>query len=231
MRVVVVDDEPLARRRLIRMLVALGAEVAGEAGDGLEALEVVRRTRPDLILLDIRMPELDGLALAALPDLPPIVFTTAHADHAVEAFALAATDYLLKPVRRERLAEALRRVRDPEPSRAVVAQLGGARLVVRSGAVTRLFDAARIARIRATDKVSVFVADGVEHVLDESLTELEERLRDAGFLRVHRGELVNLARVVALHRGAGAPALELDDGDRDPVSRRRLAEVEARLGL
>lgn len=231
MRVVVVDDEPLARRRLIRMVRDLGADVVGEAGDGREALTVIRAVGPDLVLLDIRMPELDGLALAAMSDLPPIVFTTAHADHAVEAFALAATDYLLKPVRRERLAEALARAGDPERSRRVVAQLGGARLVVRTGAVSRLFDARRVARIRATDKVSVFVVDGVEHVLDESLVELEDRLREVGFLRVHRGELVNLDRVVALHRGEGGFVLELDDGERVPVSRRRVAEVEAKLGL
>ena len=183
------------------------------------------------MLLDIRMPELDGLALAAMSDLPPIVFTTAHADHAVEAFALAATDYLLKPVRRERLAEALARAGDPERSRRVVAQLAVPGWWCGPGRCPACSTPGGWPGSRATDKVSVFVVDGVEHVLDESLVELEDRLREVGFLRVHRGELVNLDRVVALHRGEGGFVLELDDGERVPVSRRRVAEVEAKLGI
>jgi DNA-binding LytR/AlgR family response regulator len=108
-RALVVDDEPFARRRLIRMLAALGdVEVVGEAEDGVQALEQIGRLEPDVVFLDIRMPGLDGMSLAAAGRgmLPPVIFTTAYDEYAVRAFAAEALDYLLKPVEPERLREA-----------------------------------------------------------------------------------------------------------------------------
>ena len=121
MRVVIVDDEPLARERLRRLLEEFpGYEIVGEAGDGEAALEVVENEQPELVFLDIRMGGMDGLQVArrlADQELPPaVIFTTAYAEHALSAFDAAAAAYLLKPVRKEKLREALQRVR--RPSRA-----------------------------------------------------------------------------------------------------------------
>ena len=228
MRVLVVDDEEPARRRLARMLARIaGVEVVGEAGDGLEARQKIAALRPDLVLLDVEMPELDGLELAETePDLPAIIFVTAHAHYAVRAFDIAARDYLLKPVQQARLEQALARVqvRPAEPAPVV-------RISARSGGALRLFDPRGITRFHASDKYTLFHVDGAEYVLDDSLATLEQRLAGLGFLRVHRSELVNLAEARALHQRDGAAVLELSDGQRAQVSRRAVAELKRRLGL
>jgi DNA-binding LytR/AlgR family response regulator len=244
--VLVVDDEPLARRRLVRMLGRIpGVSVAGEAGDAEAALARVRADRPDLVLLDIRMPGLSGLELAAsAPDLPPIVFTTAYDRYAVEAFEADAVDYLLKPVEKGRLESAIEKARrraralDRAGLAALLRKLERgapgrepARLSARCAGTTRLFAAAEISRIRADSKYALFRHDGREFVLDESLNALEARLAGEGFLRVHRAELVNLGHVRALHSQDGAVCVELSDGQRAPVSRRMLAELKERLGI
>jgi DNA-binding LytR/AlgR family response regulator len=243
MRILVVDDEPIARRRLIRMLGRIdGVVVAGEAGDGEEALEKIAALAPDLILLDIRMPGLDGLALARRRPLPPVVFTTAYAEHALEAFGAAAIDYLLKPVELARLREAIERVRerrggvDGAVVAEIVARLGrGAarppRLVAHRGETSWIVDPREITRLRATDKYVVFERDGKELILDETLGDLEEKLGPHGFLRVHRAELVNLDRLRAVHRTVRGLLLELDSGERVTVSRRRSAALLERLGM
>jgi DNA-binding LytR/AlgR family response regulator len=242
--VLVVDDEPIARRRLIRMLERIdGVTVAGEAEDGVDALAKIDALAPELLLLDIRMPGLDGLAVARRVGLPPVIFTTAHAEHAVEAFAAAAVDYLLKPVELARLQEAVERARrrsgglDAATLAQLLARLAPAspprapRLVARRGDSSWLVDSAEIARLRATDKYVVLVHDGKELVLDESLAELEAKLSPWGFCRIHRAELVNLTGVRAVHRTLRGLVLELASGERVRVSRRRAAEVLARLGM
>lgn len=245
LRVLVVDDEPVARRRLLRMLAAMkGVEVAGEAADGAEALERIRDLAPDAVLLDIRMPGIDGLTLArSVRNMPPVIFTTAYDEHALEAFDAEAVDYLMKPVRAERLERALDRIRerrgnDPERLERVlqaVLQREGrtelVRLTARSGDVTRVFDPRKIGRIHAADKYAVFHHEGNEYVLDETLSTLEERLGGIGFLRVHRSELVNLEKVVALHHVDGGTEAELAGGLRVPVSRRLAPELKRRLGI
>ncbi len=245
MKVLVVDDEPLARRRLRRLLGRLpDADVVGEAGNGLEALERIRELRPDVVLLDIRMPGLDGLALARRGgDLPHIVFVTAYEEHAVQAFEANAVDYLLKPVQLERLATALDRVRrraatDPARLDALLREIlerragePEARVSARLGNTVRVFDARRIARFHAEDRYTVFTQEGQEYLLDESLNALEVRLTSLGFVRVHRSELVNLHFVKALHLEDGATEVELLDGGRVPVSRRQAAELKRRLGM
>ena len=244
MRILVVDDEPLARRRLIRMLARIpDVSVAGEAGDAETALDALRTNRPDLLLLDIRMPGVSGLELAAShTDLPPVVFTTAYDEYAVQAFEVSAVDYLLKPVQHQRLVAAIEKVRrgsgwaDAAQMRSLLDRLDrrvhapeGARLSARSGNTTRLFEAQRISRIYASSKYALFRHEGHEYVLDESLNTLEQRLKDDAFLRVHRGELVNLSHVRAVHTEDGGTILELSDGQRAPVARRALAALKERL--
>ncbi|MEO7731346.1 MAG: response regulator [Kofleriaceae bacterium] len=241
MRVVVVDDEPPARRHLIRMLEALDVEVVGDADDGLRALEVIGRTRPDVVLLDIHMPELDGLTLAArYAALPPVVFVTAYDAHALRAFELGAIDYLMKPVRPERLAQALDRVRTRGGSArdaflalgpSLSPALAAPRVVTNDRGMIRLFETAAITRFRAIDKYTGFVADGGEHLTEEPLAALEDRLRDHGFVRVHRGELVALAAVEALTTEGGSYEVRLRDGQIARVSRRLVGVLKARLGL
>jgi DNA-binding LytR/AlgR family response regulator len=240
MRVLVVDDEPIARRRLIRMLERIdGVTVAGEAEDGEDALAKIDALAPELLLLDIRMPGLDGLAVARREGLPPVIFTTAHADHAVEAFDAAAIDYLLKPVESGRLMEAIERARqrrnNVDLARIVETlsslSITAPRLVARRGESSWLVDAREIPRLQATDKYVLIYREGRELILDQSLAELEQTLAPHGFCRVHRAELVNLSAVRAVHRTVRGLVLELTDGARVAVSRRRAAEVLARLGM
>ena len=247
MRVLVVDDEAPARRRLLRMLAEEDdIEVVGEASDGLEARALIERHAPDLLLLDVQMPELDGLTLARDPGMPALVFTTAHAEHAVAAFELAALDYLLKPIERERLRRALARVRErlaqARGAGLDAAQMGelmrGARergapprLAAREGNRVHLFDLASVTRLSAQDKYVVLIYRGREYLLGDSLAELEARLAGFGFVRVHRAELVNLAAVVAITGEPGQARVELRDGQHAPVSRRELPALRRRLGL
>ncbi|MCH9686677.1 MAG: LytTR family DNA-binding domain-containing protein [Deltaproteobacteria bacterium] len=236
-KVLVVDDEAPARRRLIRMLERLdGVEVVGEAGDGEHALALMRSQPSDLVLLDIDMPQMDGLELAEEPGLPPIVFTTAHAEHALRAFELAAVDYLLKPVSRERLEQALERVRSrPAATNAAPAATAVSddpvRITARRGNTVHVVDAAEVTRFHAEDKYTVFTHRDRELLIEDSLATLEQRLGAHGFLRVHRSELINVEAVVALHVEDGSTRAELRDGSHAAVSRRLVAELKRRLGI
>lgn len=244
MRVLIVDDEAPARRRLIRMLSAMeDVTVAGEAGDAEAALAQVAALAPDLVLLDIRLPGMDGLALAArYAHLPPIVFVTAHDEFALRAFELDAVDYLVKPVRPERLAAALTRARRridarDDASAATLARLAasappatGVRIVVVDRGELRLFEAHEVSRFWASDKYTLFLAAGEERLTQEPLAALAERLEPHGFMRVHRGELVNLARVRAVRSEDGHHLAELDDGQVARVGRRVLTAFKAALG-
>lgn len=246
MRVLIVDDEAPARRRLIRMIGAMeDVTVAGEAGDAEAALAQVAALAPDVALLDIRMPGMDGLALAArYAHLPPIVFVTAHDEFALRAFELDAVDYLVKPVRPERLAAALARARrrlDVQAQTAALARLAAApppgeppapsvRIVVIDRGALRLFDAHEVSRFWASDKYTLFLAAGQERLTQEPLAALAARLEPHGFMRVHRGELVNLARVRAVRAEDGHHLAELDDGQVARVGRRVLTAFKAALG-
>lgn len=236
MKVMIVDDEPLARRRLERMVNALDdAEVVGMASDGTEARERLPSLAPDAVLLDIDMPECDGLTLAATTTLPAVIFITAHREHALEAFGLDAVDYLLKPVSQDRLRQALDRARartSSTPKSAAAAAPDRSRpprLTARTGDTLHVFDAAQVQRLHARDKVTLFWVDGSEYILDDSLAEMERRLAGWDFVRVHRAELVNLAAVVSVRIGAGESCVNLRDGSQVPVSRRLLPELKRRL--
>lgn len=243
MRVLVVDDEAAARRRLVRMLERMeDVEVVGEAGDGEEALARIAELRPDAVLLDIRMPGLDGLEVAArLSEPVAVIFTTAYDQYALRAFDASAADYLLKPVEADRLLRALDKVRGRE-ARRTPAELEGLlrralareeppRVTARAGGRIEIFDARRIARLRSRDGYTSFTHEGREYLLDETLDALESRLAAWDFLRVSRGELVNLGRVKAIRRDDEGAVVELVDGQQAPVSRRSLPELKRRLGI
>ena len=248
MRVLVVDDEPAARRRLALMLEELDEEVVGEAANGVEALEMARERRPDLLLLDIEMPEVDGFDVARhLPEPRPLlVFQTAYDEYALRAFEHAALDYLVKPVSLDALRRALGRARerlnipalpgiDGEALRSLRAALGQPaarrpRLLVREGRGHRLVGFGEVARFTAEDGVVYAHLDGgAKHLTDYTLAELEERA-GAAFLRVSRADLVNTEAVVRIVRsGDGSATLGTRDGATVHVSRRRAAEVWERL--
>lgn len=240
MKLVIVDDEPLARERLRRLVSELPDwEVVGEAGDGAGALARVRETRPDTVLLDIRMPGMDGLEvarqLAEEPVPPAVIFITAFDQHALSAFDAAAAGYLLKPVRREALAGALARA--SRPSRAQVqalAQEVGAHEPQFIHAHTREGDIRipvdEVIYFQAEDKYTTVHHLNGEVLIDESLRTLEDEL-GGDFLRVHRKVLVAKRFIRALERsGTGGARLRLSHVEaRPPVSRRRLGEVRRLL--
>lgn len=207
LRVLIVDDEPLARVRLAQLVrdVALGgdpsATVVAELARGDEALAWLSRRQADVLLLDIQMPGLDGTTLAArlqsMARPPAVVFVTAHAEHALRAFELEATDYLTKPVRRERLQAALARA-----ARRAGGPAGDGEVIVVSerGRLLRV-PLAEVLYLRAELKYVTLRTAQHTYVLDDPLTEIEQRLGDR-FLRVHRNAIVAKAAVRALERRA-----------------------------
>ncbi len=242
LQVLLVDDEALARSRLRTLLGDCrnpAAQVAAEAGNAVQALELVRRQRFDLVLLDVRMPGADGLALAQalgqLPEPPPVVFVTAHADHAVQAFEVEAVDYLTKPVRLERLQQALHKaLRQAQAARADVPGTPSDTLVIQDrGLVVRL-PVAEVVYLKAELKYVTVRTASRSHILDASLADLEERYPGL-FLRIHRNALVALRALRALEKhddpqeGEGW-AVRLDGVDeRLAVSRRQLPAVREAL--
>jgi DNA-binding LytR/AlgR family response regulator len=250
LRCFIADDEAPARQRLRRLLAQLGtASVVGEAADGVSTLEQLTECQPDVLLLDIGLPELDGLAvaaaLAASATAPAIVFVTAHDEHALAAFELSAFDYLVKPVHAERLAAALAKVETRSrrlPAEGELAALlvqlrssrPGRRMAARSGARFIVFDPARVYGIFARDHYSLVLLDGEELLLDDPLDQLQRRLDPEQFLRIHRSAIVNLARLRQLeHEGDRRYVAVLADAQatRVPVSRERLPALRAALGL
>ena len=247
MRALLVDDEPLARSRLRRLLERIGdVTVCGEANDADSALLAIRTLAPDVVFLDIRMPGRDGLHLALEePDLPPLIFTTAHDEFAVAAFEAAAIDYLLKPIAEARLRRSLERLRTRQavqnPAHLVAALQSllqrepprgdRPRVHAQRGHSLHVFDADAIVRFRAEEKYTAFVQDGQEYLCEESLQSLERRLAASGFFRCHRSELIALAAVRKLLRNDDAYEVELRDGQRARVSRRAWSELRRLLGI
>jgi DNA-binding LytR/AlgR family response regulator len=246
MRCIIADDEPPARERLARLLTGLAdVEVVGQAADGVRALELVSQHRPDLLLLDIDMPELDGLAVAAaLPaDGPAVVFVTAYDEHALRAFELSAIDYLVKPVRVERLEAAIRKAAARRPRvgtelAELVARFeasrAGRRMALKCGARFLVFDPARVSAILARDHYSAVLVDGKELLADDSLDELAARFDRQQFVRIHRSAIIHLAFLRELvNEGDRRYVAVLGDppGTRVPVSRERLPALKSALGL
>jgi two-component system response regulator AlgR len=212
MRVLIVDDEPLARERLAALLQECGeVTVVGEAGDGRAAVEAVERLRPDVVLLDIRMPVMDGLEAArhlARFDTPPaIVFCTAYDEHALAAFEASAIDYLVKPVRAERLRTALERARRFGAGTLAKLETMTATARARSHLCARvrgnlvLVPVADIDYLLAEDKYVVVHHRKGEVLVEEALKSLETEFGDR-FVRIHRNCLVARDRLAGLVRGA-----------------------------
>jgi two-component system LytT family response regulator len=244
LRALLVDDESLARDRLGRLLQRHpDVEVVGEAADGLEAISRIDELRPDLVFLDIQMPEMDGLDLAAsMPDGgPAIVFVTAFDAHAIRAFELAAVDYLLKPIAPDRLRASLERVRRSNAAargaaEAVLSRLEDRprRMAVRCGAKYVVFDSERVAAVLAQDHYATIFVDDRELLSDESLDKLMAKLDARHFLRVHRGAILNVRLVRELQQEGDRKYVALVTGAaeaRVPVSRERLDELKTRLGI
>jgi two-component system, LytTR family, response regulator len=238
LRVLVVDDESVARKRLARLLGAMpDVDVVGEVEDGADLGGAIAAHAPvDVVLLDIRMPGLSGLDAAALlgDDGPAVVFCTAHADHAVDAFALGAADYVLKPVDAARLQKALARVRGrapPPPVAAAGPLLPRLALPTRRGVV--LLDPHDVTHATLEDElVTVHARDGATYLTDFALADLEERLPPDRFVRVHRKAVVNLACVARLDPLETGGYVARMHGDRDVVvSRAAARELRRRLGL
>ncbi|CAN5140927.1 LytTR family DNA-binding domain-containing protein [soil metagenome] len=236
----IVDDEPVARAGLRHMLAEIAwVDCIGEAANGLAAIELIERLKPELVFLDIQMPGLLGTELAArLQHRPLIVFTTAYAEHAVSAFELGALDYLLKPFGPERLQAALERIRATvgEPVAPALERFGEAlapgpisRLFVRQGRAIVPLAVAQIVWFEALgDYVAVHSA-GTTQLLHLSLNRLEARLDPQRFLRIHRTHIVNLDQVRAFRRqDGGGLAAEMLDGSLLAVSR---AKAQALRGL
>ena len=239
MKVLLVDDEVLARERLRRLLNELpDCVVCGEADEGQAALALYAQTQPDVVLMDIRMPGMDGLEaarhLAGLPDPPAVVFTTAFGDHALEAFEACAVDYLLKPIRRERLAAALGNARRLTRVQAIRldTETGGVRnqICVRVRGNLHLVPVTDIRFFRADNKYVTLRTGDAEYLVEESLKNLEEEF--AGhFIRIHRNALVAADFVAGLEKDAEGRCLVALGGvdERLEVSRRHQADLRARL--
>ena len=247
LRVLAVDDEPPALGELVYLLERTeGIASVTPAGSAAEALAALHAGDFDAVFLDIRMPGLDGIQLAGLLTRfaapPPVVFVTAYDSHAVDAFDVAAADYLLKPIRAERLAQAVQRVHrrieslhaaagaaeadaaaaptSPPPDETIAVELGG---------VTRYVRRSDVVYVEAQrDYVRLCTRTG-GHLVRVPLASLEERWADVGFLRVHRRYLVNSAFVEGLRSSAGMVSVDLGAGQSVPVSRRFAAAVRAAL--
>ncbi|MEO7052898.1 MAG: LytTR family DNA-binding domain-containing protein [Rhodanobacter sp.] len=233
MRVLIVDDEPLARLRMAALLgECANVEVVGSVDDGEAALGALREVQPDVLLLDINMPGIDGVTLAqrlAGKARPQVIFCTAYEAHALKAFELGAADYLLKPVRLERLREALQRAqrRLDDSGREPAAYLHGR---LRGEQVRIALD--DVLCLLADEKYVVVHHRGGELLIEESLRQLEETYADQ-LIRLHRNCLVPPTRLIGLKTLADGRVLaRLDGTDNSPeISRRNLPAVRKLLRL
>jgi two-component system LytT family response regulator len=249
-RVLIVDDEAPARQRL-RDLLAKDDQVNAilEAQNGIAAVQIIQNSKPDLVFLDVQMPELDGLGVVeavGAEDMPLTIFVTAYDQHAIRAFEANALDYLLKPFSDERLEAAVARVKSRLEERnfrdlgrsmlQMVSKLPAQgrrwdRLVVKSAGTTRFLRVAEIDWIEAAGVyVNLHVA-GKEFLYRASLTDLVERLDSQRFIRIHRSAIVNIESILQLEPAShGEFEVVLKNGSRTRVSRTYRAQLEYRLG-
>jgi two-component system LytT family response regulator len=236
LRTLVVDDEPLARRNLT-VLLRRDPDITtvDECGSGAEAIAHIRSSRPDLVFLDVQMPEYDGFdVLELLGDDQPaaIVFVTAHDDYALRAFEAGALDYLMKPFTDARFQRALDRakqrlVRQPE-ARSQAAK----RLIVKSAGQVLFLSVADIDWIESANYYACLHVGSATHVLRRSLGVLEQELQSESFCRIHRSTIVNVSRISGLEvMKDGEYAVVLKSGTRLRLSRRFRKSLQQRLGL
>ena len=250
LRAFLIDDEPLALNRLGRMLAASGrVEIVGRATDPAQGLAAVAANAVDVLFLDIHMPGLSGFQVVErVPPGPHVVFVTAHDEHAVRAFEVNAVDYLLKPVERGRLDKALDRViarraaSGGDDLRVALGRLAEhlrttsflEHFAARTRDRVQLIPVAEVTHVLAKDRATYAVTPSTQHMLDQTLAELERRLDPARFLRIHRAILINVAWVGELRADPdGHLSVRLKDAAKTelPVSRDRVRAVKERLGL
>lgn len=243
MRAVIVDDEAPARALLREYLSAHDdIEVVGECANGFEAVKAIGELKPDLVFLDIQMPKLDGFEVLELLDPgPSVVFVTAFDEFALKAFEVHAVDYLLKPYGRERLAEALARVRERagQPTPVAAPALHAAarepgrfveRVIVKDGAKVHVIPIERLDYLEAQDDYVAIHAEGKSHLKAGTLAELSAGLDPARFVRVHRSYVVHVERIARLELYAKDSRVAiLHDGRELPVSRSGYARLKELL--
>jgi two-component system LytT family response regulator len=251
LRVLIADDEPLAREGLRRLVAADGElAVAGEAGDGRRTVEAVRQLAPDLVLLDVQMPELDGFEVirtVGAEQMPPVIFVTAYEEYALDAFRVAAVDYLVKPFADARFVAAIdraKRIIRGGDLRDLSTRLQGLLAAVGPGAgsyltrfVVRTGDRAHVVRtgdvdwIEAADYCAKLHVGGTVHVIRASLAGLERQLDPTHFFRLHRSAIVNLDRIRRIDtERSGEAAVVLADGTRLNLAQGRRGMLEEVLG-
>ena len=239
-RVLVVDDEPLARSNLTVLLRRNPEfEIVGECGSGMQALSEIRSRKPDLVFLDVQMPECDGFdVLEQLgTDMPPaLVFVTAYDQYALRAFEAGALDYLLKPFDNARFDRALQRAKEKIGQRKDLLKKDlpekVERLVIKSAGQVLFVKISEIDWIEAADYYVCLHVAKKTHLLRQSLFEVDQELDQTSFCRIHRSAIVNLDRVrgIEVNEDGGHNVL-LDDGTRLRLSRRYSKQLQARLGL
>ncbi|MDZ4730189.1 MAG: LytTR family DNA-binding domain-containing protein [Xanthomonadales bacterium] len=233
LRILIVDDEAPARDRMRRMLSELpDFDVVGEAGSGQQALQSIEELFPDILLLDISMPGMDGMTLARTLQKgglqPAVIFCTAYQNQALEAFEAEAVDYLIKPVRAERLVQALEKARRFIGDRAD--QAPNAYLKSTVGGKVLLTPVHRVICLLAEDRYTTVVHEKGKTVIDDSLTELEARF-DKEFFRIHRNALISTRHLRGLERGDNGSVVAVlsGTGERPEVSRRNVAALRKLL--
>ena len=249
LRVVIADDEPLARQRIEDLLAReRGIEVAGTAATGEEAIEIIRRAKPDLVFLDVQMPAKTGLEVVeaiGADAMPATIFVTAFDRFALKAFDVAAVDYLLKPFDDERFAQALKRARKSIDSKAVERMTRRLlqfldqerpkfleQIAVESRGQVRVVPVADIDYITASGPYAELHVGDKTYVVRERMQTIEEQLDPQLFFRIHRSAIVRLDRIDSLlHRRGGDYAVRLKNGTKLDVSRSRRDALQQRLGI
>jgi len=243
LRVIMVDDEAPARRLLHEYLEDTpGVSIVAECANGFEAVKAVAEHQPDLMLLDIQMPKLDGFEVVELLEQElPIIFITAHDEHALRAFEVHAVDYLLKPFSAARLAEALERARErigrgealPLDDLVASARPEGGdldRILVRDGSDVRVIPTDSVDYIEARDDAVAIHVGGDFHLKAQRMSTLEERLDQKRFIRVHRSFILNIDRLRSIELYAKDSRIAiLEDGTKVPVSRSGYARLRELL--
>jgi two-component system LytT family response regulator len=239
-RTLIVDDEPLARDRLRGFLKSESdVEVIGECGSGTEAIAAIRSAAPDLVFLDMQMPGCNGLqVLAEVPETkrPAIVFATAFEKFAVDAFDVAAVDYLLKPFDRDRFQQALRRVREyrlrsREPNAALPAAAKPDRITVKADGRLVFLKPEEIVRVEAADNYVMLHLVNGRLMLRETMTAIEARLGTAGFARINRSAIVQLDQIREIQPAQhGDYTVVMRDGTKLPLSRSLRGQLDRFAG-
>jgi two-component system LytT family response regulator len=252
-KALIVDDEPISRRRLRRLLaLEPECELAGECGNGREAVQSLEREKIDILFLDVQMPEMDGFEVvhAIARSHPLIIFTSAYDEYALRAFEVHAFDYLLKPFDRRRFRESVQRARtqltQAQPTKTTLADdrilqlfenLSGARaapdrIAIRNNGRVIFLKLGEIDWIEAADNYVCLHCGKDTHILRETMSELEARLDPVRFIRVHRSAIVNLDCVKELHPWfRGDYRVMLNDGTELTLTRNHREKLESRLLL